>query len=73
MKNEHMKPTEGPDAFSLDEYSSDYDFATALSDLEALVRDMRCAQKEYFKTRSKESLIGSKKLEAEIDKMLGIK
>lgn len=32
-----------------------------------LVNDMRKAQKEYFKTRSKDSLVKSKGLEAQID------
>jgi hypothetical protein len=33
-----------------------------------LVTDMRRAQKEYFRTRSKEALLKAKKLEAEVDK-----
>ena len=32
-----------------------------------LVNDMRKSQKEYFKTRSKDSLVKSKGLEAQID------
>ncbi len=34
------------------------------------VKRMRQAQKEYFKTRSKEWLLESKKREANVDKML---
>ncbi len=33
-----------------------------------LVTDMRRAQKEYFRTRTKEALLKAKKLEAEVDK-----
>jgi phosphate uptake regulator len=33
-----------------------------------LVTDMRRAQKEYFRTRSKEALLKAKKLEDEVDK-----
>lgn len=33
-----------------------------------LVTDMRRAQKEYFRTRSKEALLKAKTLEAEVDK-----
>lgn len=36
----------------------------------SLVADMRAAQKEYFRTRSSESLSQSKRLESEVDKAL---
>lgn len=35
-----------------------------------LVHDMRAAQKEYFKTRSKEALEKSKILESRVDSLL---
>lgn len=35
-----------------------------------LVHDMRAAQKEYFKTRSKETLEKSKILESRVDRLL---
>lgn len=37
---------------------------------EALVREMRCTQKLYFKTRDKWALERSKELERQVDKML---
>jgi len=37
----------------------------------ALVREMRAAQRAYFKTRNLEHLTTSKRLEREIDKALG--
>lgn len=36
-----------------------------------LIHDMRAAQKEYFKTRSKEALEKSKILESRVDRLLG--
>ena len=36
-----------------------------------LVHNMRAAQKEYFKTRSKEALEKSKILESRVDRLLG--
>ncbi len=35
-----------------------------------LVRDMRYAQREYFRTRSKDSLMRSKALEKQVDEAL---
>ena len=40
------------------------------ADFVSLVCDMRKAQKQYFKTRSKADLINSKQLEARVDKAL---
>jgi hypothetical protein len=40
------------------------------AELIALVREMRAAQKAYFKTRNLEHLTTSKRLEREIDKAL---
>ena len=40
------------------------------ADFIGLVCDMRKAQKQYFKTRSKADLINSKQLEARVDKAL---
>ena len=39
-------------------------------DFEKLVREMRKAQKEFFRTRSREALGKSKELEREVDKYL---
>ena len=36
----------------------------------SLVREMRNAQREYFRTRSKESLMKSKTLEKQVDEAL---
>jgi len=36
-----------------------------------LVKDMRAAQKDYFRTRSKQSLSKAKDLEAKVDRLLG--
>ena len=36
----------------------------------SLVKEMREAQKEYFRTRSKDSLIKSKSLEKRVDEVL---
>lgn len=41
-----------------------------VADFINLVCDMREAQKQYFKTRSKADLINSKQLEARVDKAL---
>ncbi len=40
------------------------------SDFFSLVRDMRNAQREYFRTRSKDSLRRSKALEKQVDEAL---
>lgn len=34
------------------------------------VKEMRLAQKRYFRERTKEALVESKRLEAEVDKLL---
>lgn len=39
-------------------------------DLAALVKSMRDAQREYFRTRTQESLRKSKALEAQVDKRI---
>ncbi len=39
-----------------------------LQEFAILVRNMRNKQKEYFKTRARDTLIDSKKLEAAVDK-----
>ena len=41
-----------------------------MNDFEKLVYEMRSAQKEYFRTRSKEVLHQSKQLERRVDKYL---
>lgn len=41
-----------------------------LAPLREAVKAMRDAQKEYFRTRSKESLSAAKRLEAEVDRLL---
>jgi hypothetical protein len=41
-----------------------------LAAIVALARDVRKAQKQYFKTRDKGDLAASKKLEAALDKVL---
>ncbi len=43
---------------------------TTFSDFARLVKQMRIAQKQYFKTRSKEVLIESKRLENLVDKTI---
>jgi hypothetical protein len=43
-----------------------------LASVVAVAQQMRKAQKLYFRTRDKEVLIESKKLEAALDKMLAI-
>ena len=40
------------------------------AEFNSLVREMRKAQKEYFRTRSKESLMKSKTLEKQVDDAL---
>ena len=41
-----------------------------MNEFEKLVYEMRCAQKEYFWTRSKEILQQSKQLEKRVDEYL---
>lgn len=41
-----------------------------MDNFEKLVRDMRAAQKKYFKTRDRAVLEESKRLEREVDKYL---
>lgn len=43
---------------------------TTLAEFVDLVKRMRIAQKQYFKTRSKEVLIESKRLENLVDKTI---
>lgn len=41
-----------------------------VDEFEKLVRDMRAAQKKYFKTRDRAALEESKRLERDVDKYL---
>ena len=41
-----------------------------MNEFETLVRRMRKAQRDFFRTRSRESLAESKRLEKEVDKWL---
>lgn len=41
-----------------------------MNEFEELVYEMRCAQTNYFRTRSKEALHQSKQLEKRVDKYL---
>lgn len=41
-----------------------------MNEFEKLVYEMRCAQVNYFRTRSKEALQQSKQLEKRVDKCL---